>query len=91
MEEMLLTFATTNPHIGTLLMVVGGFRLASKPILLFLHSLAEESEWEALEQRLQQLEKSRVWRVLTFTTNWLASLPLESNQKRIEKIRKIRS
>ena len=90
MEEILLNFAASNPHIGTLLMVVGGFRLASKPLLLFLHQLAKESEWEGLEKRLQQLEISKAWRGLTFITNWLASVPLESNRRRIEKINKKR-
>ena len=88
MEEFLLNFAATNPHISTLLMVVGGFRLASKPLLLFLHQLAKESEWDGLESKLQQLEKSRIWKGFTFMSSWLASVPLESNKRRVEKINK---
>ena len=82
MTDLFLTFITNNPHVGTALMLVGGFRMINKPLLLFLHQLAKESNWPGLESALRKLESSTTWKATVFLANWLASVRLPESKSR---------
>ena len=70
--ELVQQLAASNPHIAGLLMTIGTARLFMKPIREIVRLTPTKKD----DQILEQIEQSRWWRALSWTLNWLVSVPL---------------
>ena len=86
LTQLVQHLAATSPHIASLLLVIGSFRLLAKPLFIFLADVAEKTDWNALEKFLQFVEQSKIMRAIFFLFDYIGSIKLpESKRKRAEK------
>ena len=66
----------------SLLVVVGSFRIVSKPLMLFLQTVADRNNWAMLEKFLEFVESNKIFRAIFFLLDYVSSKNSQSQRKR---------
>lgn len=74
--SILSNFAATHPWLASTFMVVGMCRAIFKPLMAFLHSIADVTPSTKDNELLAKAESSKVYSVLSFALDYVASIKL---------------
>jgi len=74
LESTITQFAQTHPWVIALLSFLGALRLFIKPIMTGLHYWAAQTETEADDDFLNEVEHSWLYTAFLFSLDWLASI-----------------
>ena len=80
--ELAQSFLASNPTIATILQIVGGLRIFCKPIFSFAKFISSKTKTTRDDEFIQKLEESKVYTILRFGLDWMASVKLPESGKK---------
>jgi hypothetical protein len=72
--SLLLELTTKYPTLSSILLAIGGLRLILKPVFSFVKVLADKTRTKRDNEILQDLEKSKIVKVLSYLVDYLGSV-----------------
>lgn len=76
MEALIVQFASSYPHVASVLMIVGILRAINKPLFALFRAYVAATPSDKDNQLLDQVEKSKVYTALVFWLDYLTSIKL---------------
>ena len=77
LPDFLTVLLGQYPWATTALILIGGFRLAIKPLFSFAHSLVDSTPSPSDNEILAKVEGSRITKAIFFVLDWLASVKIK--------------
>ena len=79
-----VSFLSAYPGFGTFLMIVGGLRVAIKPIMTLLQSIADYTPFETDNKILVTVLESPIYKGFIYLMDYLTSLKFPKAQERLK-------
>lgn len=73
-------FAKDWPILASIIVVMGTLRLFLKPVMTFLHAIADATPTPKDNDALNKVESSMLWKIVNFVIDYFASIKLEKKQ-----------
>lgn len=68
--QFALPFASSNPKIASILMIIGGFRVFFKPLMTCIESMIQASGNQKLQGQLDVIEKGPIYKAISFVLDY---------------------
>ncbi len=75
--KMLLDFANENQKIAAIVMVIGGFRMILKPLVVGIEAFIKESESKKDDEVLEKVKSNVLYKALTFLVDYAFSIKIK--------------
>ena len=79
-----VSFLSTYPAFGTFILIVGGLRIAIKPIVTVLQEITNYTSYEGDNKFLNTMLDSPIWKGFIYLVDVLSSLKLPKVQDRLK-------
>lgn len=72
--SFILDLANQNPKIASIIMIIGGFRIIFKPVMLALEAFVQDSESKKDDEILAKVKGHVVYKVFSFILDYAFSI-----------------
>jgi len=75
--ELLIGFASGNPIVASILMVIGILRVTIKPLMSVVHIIVDATATKKDNEAVEKVEASKGWKTFLYIIDWLGSIKLK--------------